>query len=540
VAVGEAEGDRQCPAGRTGLPDTMEPWAGSHIDRAKRMTENEARNALLVRAFELAPPGVVNWSDDDRAWASRAAAEVEGASAPGERFVARRAELALERLGAREPAARRARRGTDWRPWLGWALPALALLGGLATDAIGPARHVNILAPPLLAVMAWNLLAYVSIALRALLRARGSARRGVVAGAIARIAQRAIVPTRGAAALRARDDASGRARARRAVLGRFAADWASASARLTSTRVARVLHVSAVAFALGTLAGLYLRGLVFEYRAGWESTFLDAGSVRAILGFVLEPATRLTGIPLPDAAQIEAMRFPETPGERAAPWIHLYAVTVALVVFVPRVLLALYDRAREHRIANTFALPATDRYFASLVREHSGEAALVRVVPCHFTPNPQSTLALRTLLGVVFGPTLRLVVEEAIDYGNEESVESALAATPGTAVVIALFSSSATPESETHGLFLARLLASRPEGSEVVALVDESAFAARFGGTDEVSYRRRDDRRHAWKRLLAEHECRPVFVDLGRDQPAEAGRRVRESLDRRVAQPVPA
>src|SRR5690606_20421925 len=42
-------------------------------DRAKPMTETEARNALLVRACELAPAGVVNWHDDDRAWASRAA-----------------------------------------------------------------------------------------------------------------------------------------------------------------------------------------------------------------------------------------------------------------------------------------------------------------------------------------------------------------------------------------------------------------------------------------------------------------------------------
>ncbi|MBN9463869.1 MAG: hypothetical protein J0H00_21940 [Burkholderiales bacterium] len=62
------------------------------------MTEDDARNALLVRAFELAPADLANWSGDDRAWASRAAAEVEGASAPTDAFVARRARLAAERL----------------------------------------------------------------------------------------------------------------------------------------------------------------------------------------------------------------------------------------------------------------------------------------------------------------------------------------------------------------------------------------------------------------------------------------------------------
>src|SRR5690606_11980614 len=112
--------------------------------------------------------------------------------------------------------------------------------------------------------------------------------------------------------------------------------------------------------------------------------------------------------------------------------------------------------------------------------------------------------------------------------------------TPDAAVVVGLFSSSATPEAETHGVFVTHLLASRPAGSDVVALVDESSFASRFGGADATSHRRRDERRSAWKRLLAAYECRPVFVDLERDEAGEAGRRMREALDRRIAQPLPA
>ncbi|MCO5100513.1 MAG: DUF2868 domain-containing protein [Burkholderiaceae bacterium] len=503
------------------------------------MTESEARNALLLRAFELAPPGVVRWTDDDRAWASRAAAEVEGANASGERFVARRAQLALERLGTREATVRRAQRGTDWRPWFGWALPAIAIVAGVASDAIGPSRHVNVLAPPLLAVMAWNLVVYMAIALRVLLLRRTRPRSGILARAIGRVAQRAIVPGRDNRGADDAGDASARRRARHTVVARFAADWAQASAALTAARSARVLHVAAIAFALGALAGLYVRGLVFEYRAGWESTFLDANALHAVLGFVLRPASMLTGIALPDVARLEAMRFPETAGERAAPWIHLYAVTVALVVVLPRALLALYDRVLEHRLARTFALPASDRYFASLLREHSGEAAVVVVVPCHFEPTPQATLTLRSLLDIVFGPALRLVIEPSAAYGAEEKVGAGPASAPSTALVLALFSSSATPEPETHGVFVAQLLAGTPAGGELVALVDESAFASRFGGGDPTSLRRRDERRHAWKRLLAAHECRPVFVDLERDAPTEAARRLREALDRKIAQPIP-
>ncbi|MEB2336326.1 MAG: DUF2868 domain-containing protein, partial [Burkholderiales bacterium] len=64
------------------------------------MTENEARNALLVRAFETALPRSGAWSAEDADWASRAAAEVEGEGASAASFVARRAQLGAERLCA--------------------------------------------------------------------------------------------------------------------------------------------------------------------------------------------------------------------------------------------------------------------------------------------------------------------------------------------------------------------------------------------------------------------------------------------------------
>ncbi len=486
------------------------------------MTETEARDALLVRAFETAPPGQANWSDDDRAWASRAAAEVEGASATSERFVARRAALAAERLAKRERSVRNALRASSWRPWIGWAVPLLALVAGLLTDAVGPSKHVNVLAPPLLALMAWNVLAYASIALRAVIRRPGRAPRpGALGRMIARAAQRTIEQERTGA--------------RSPATARFAGDWTRASARLTATRAARILHVSAIAFALGALAGLYVRGLAFEFRAGWESTFLDAETLHAMLGFILRPASVLAGIELPDVARLEAMRFPESAGERAAPWIHLYAVTVALVVLVPRALLAMLDRAIEHRLARSFPLPMSDPYFAALVREHSGEAVHVLVLPCHFAPSPKATLTVQAMLGGVFGTTLRLVVGEPVAYGDEEAVDRRVASAAGLTLLVALFSSSATPERETHGLFLERLLAARDPASAVLALVDESAFAARFGGDDPTSSRRRDERRVAWKRLLGAHELQPMFVDLERADAAESSRRLREALGRRAA-----
>ncbi|HZH06765.1 MAG TPA: hypothetical protein VEY69_08830, partial [Lautropia sp.] len=67
------------------------------------MNETDARNALLIRAFETAPASP-QWDEDDRQWASRSAAGIEGVQASADAFVSRRARLAVERLTSRVPA----------------------------------------------------------------------------------------------------------------------------------------------------------------------------------------------------------------------------------------------------------------------------------------------------------------------------------------------------------------------------------------------------------------------------------------------------
>ena len=80
-------------------------------------------------------------------------------------------------------------------------------------------------------------------------------------------------------------------------------------APLYAARIGRVLHLSAALFALGAIVGLYLRAIVFEYRIGWESTYLQAPMVHAILAFVLGPASSLIGMPFPSIESVAAMRL---------------------------------------------------------------------------------------------------------------------------------------------------------------------------------------------------------------------------------------
>ena len=99
-------------------------------------------------------------------------------------------------------------------------------------------------------------------------------------------------------------------------------------------------------------------------------------------------------------------------------------------------------------------------------------------------------------------------------------------------------SATATPEPETHGTFVDSMAAARPAGVPLVALVDESAFVARFGD-DPTASRRREERRAAWRRMLAAQGHAAAFVDLERAEPAAAERELGEALALATRSPGP-
>lgn len=484
------------------------------------MNEAAAREVVLVRALESAETASALWSDENRAWASRAAAEVVGAGAPPERFIARRASLAIERFAESHPGVRRALRAATWRPWVGTLLALAAFAAGIAVDRIGAPQRINVLAFPLLAILVWNLLVYAAILLQGTWGAmrRGGPRLGPIGGAVTRLA-------RGAPALAdaARDARLG------AVFAAFAQGWARVGARLHAARVVAVLHRAAAAFALGAIAGLYVRGLVLEYRAGWESTFLDADTVQRILGIVLGPAAALTGIELPDAARLEAMRFGAGgAGENAAPWIHLYAVTLALVVLVPRALLALGTWWSARRLARDVPLPLDEAYFQRLSRQITGEAARVRVVPYGYQLSPQATLGLEAALRRVFGARMEVSIAQGVAWGGEDALPDDLVPKGSLALVVALFNFAATPEPENHGTFLAKLGAAAGPGTPLVALADESGFRARFP-TESV---RLTKRREGWRAVADAHRIALVFADLERPELAVVESDLNDAIER--------
>ena len=307
---------------------------------------------------------------------------------------------------------------------------------------------MNILAFPLLGLLAWNLAAYVAILASLVVRlVRRKPALGPIRGFFARLAHR------GAHFASERGKRGPLASA----LTQYFDEWTGLSMPLLRARVARVLHLAAVAFALGALLGLYLRGMVFEYRAGWESTFLDAATVHRLLEVVLAPGAAVTGIAIPDAARIASIRFGQ--GENAAPWLHLYAATVGLVVLVPRALLAVVAWVTERWLAARFPLRTDDAYFQRILREFAQGPARVRVVPYSYQVPEQSESGLRAVLVRLFGEKVDVSFAAPVTYGGEDELPADVLPAGPYNVVTALFNLAATPESESHAAFVAALAA---------------------------------------------------------------------------------
>ena len=317
---------------------------------SESMNENTARELVLVRAIETVDQSHAILSLDDRRYASRSGRELaqwqaseQGMAPTAVQFLQQRASLLLKRITQRTPAFGALARGPHLLQLMLTLLPVAALLLGVLLDRITDPHRVDLLSAPLLLIVLWNLAVYAAMLLwrwvdvtpaRAPSVAIPLVRRAIAAFT-ARLAG-------GSASPRGKMPAT----LRSAVLA-FLHDWTKLGAPLATARITRAVHLGAAMFAAGAVLSLYARGLLAQYGAGWESTFLDAQQVQSILSLVFAPARFVFQLPAFTVAEVAALRFAPA-SLTAAPslvaagarWVHLYAATLLLLVILPPYYLA--------------------------------------------------------------------------------------------------------------------------------------------------------------------------------------------------------
>ncbi len=471
------------------------------------MNERAARDVSLMQAIETADRKREILSDDDRKYASRSAKELaqwqasdRHTEASSEHFLQHRAEQILKRIGERHPAFATVLKRRDGFRMLMIFLPFLSLLAGAGLDRLGDPGRVDLLSAPLLLIIGWNLLVYVVMlvhrffpvsksnwSLAALLRRFGSGPAGL---------PRKLAPALSAALLA------------------FAAEWAHLSARLTSARLARTIHLSAALFALGAMLSLYARGLLTQYVAGWESTFLNASQVQMILSTLFAPAVAVFPLQEFSIADIEALRFGRTPNQLGgARWVHLYAATLFLLVVLPRLLFAAVAHWQARRLERNFPLDLQQPYFQQLGAGFGASPGTLRVLPYSFTVDEARDLGLARLATLLLGEQARLMLRPSIAYGEEppQALDtSQLKDDPATLTAV-LFNLAATPEKENHGALLDYLVRTLPHG--IAVLIDESSYLERIGN-QESSKDRVAERIALWQEFCQFHKAPATIVNL--------------------------
>ena len=488
------------------------------------MNEDEARKAELVRAIELEDREAALLTREDRAQAehhARAAMGQVPEKRAADRFIAARAEFASARLSTRHPGIARLLERSRWPGWVSVVMPIAALVAGLIANEFGTGKRLDLLAVPLLGMIAWNLLVYLWIA-AAKLTGTGRRSAGLLNRLIARLA---------GFGSRGLDPGSSLHRAANA----FESRWAAASAPLTNARITRTLHLSAALFAIGLIGGIFLRALVIAYYAGWESTFLGPQAVHTLLNAVLGPASWLTGIAIPTVDTIEAMRWTgaDTGGVNAGPWIILYTATVCALVVVPRLLLAGYQGAKAIRFSRRFPVAGREDFHTRrLLRNAQGTPGRLRVTPYAYHPGEETRRRVTRALQEALGDRADVRFDEAIDYGAEDVWLADHPGDPGDDYHILLFTLAATPEDENHGALAARLrerIAADHPGTVLAAIIDESPFRSHFGaqaGLDE----RIAGRLAGWGQVLGRAGITPMGIDLSDETDSELAKRIESGL----------
>lgn len=468
------------------------------------MNEQVARAVVLVRALETADVKREVLTADDRKYASRSARELaqwqaseRGTAVTSEHFLEQRCDQIIKRLGERFPpvAGLLARRSA--MVGLSLALPPIGFVLGAGLDRIGDPHRVDLLSAPLLGILAWNLAVYVFLVAWRLLPSLRRGARLIDFIPMAKVRLPAKLPAK-------------LPRALAAGLADFALQWGALSARLNRARLARTLHLAAAAFAAGAVVSLYARGLLTEYRAGWESTFLDASQVHAILSVVFAPAMELLPLRGFSPADIASLRFSNPPSAAGgARWVHLYAATLLLLVVVPRLVLAFLCHWRARGLRAHFPIDFGTPYFRRLDEQAGlGGPALLRVVPYSFTVDEVRQKGLNQLALKLYGEQARVLLRPAAGYGEEPEVALRdLNLEDGSVTcTVALFNLASTPEKENHGVFLDYLVRHATHG--VTVMIDESTLLER---SDNMRLIERID---LWLRFCDFHGAPATVVNL--------------------------
>lgn len=477
----------------------MPTFVSERSEPAIQIASAEAYELLLADAAERSADPA-HWTKDDADRLTSAVLRELGEGVTEKRFALTRAARFFEAYAAAADTAEaslREKLAKRFRPLNlhegRWALllAVVAYLAGAFLDRwTADGKIINLLSPPILGLILWNLAVYLWLLLSWMLPNR---RIDDAGAGIRRLLARVMTKSSQLKLRQAQRD--------------FALKTLQLAGAETAAAVSFALHLAAAAFAVGMMASIAVRGIGTAYVVGWESTWL-AGSPAAI-GSLLEALlgwmpSSLIGTVDFCAASIEAMNL--TAGgaaAQAAPWILRLIGLLTAAVVVPRLLLSLLAAWRIRRARRSIRFPlslisvraprlAQTAPSAERPMEAAAETAAFVVLmdasirlPENAAADPTSSLCSR-LAGRSSVDAGRLRIEPVNVW--DEDAPSKILTMPQSEALALWIDAAGTPEDDVHGAVLLAM-AERSLQTPVVFL-DAEALSARFGcASDNVKSR---------------------------------------------------
>jgi Protein of unknown function (DUF2868) len=482
------------------------------------MNSKQVSKILLIQALEQSDPQGRYLPHSTRQRASQHAKKCSPHESPSSaessiQFFTNRAESLWNFLSTSYPMITESFRGAQATiPYTIVAIPAFA--AGLFINGLGTTQRVNLLNFPLLILLLWNMGTYAGTILPPLLGKdlTGPLLRHLAKGFAAVTEWLGKGPWPKMALPGGAD--------REWILQsseRFMNLWWRHWHPVIISRVRHLLHIGAACLALGIILSMYVRGLVLDYQATWESTFLSAAPVHTVLYGLLGPAAWLLGFPFPPAEDLAQL---QAPGHgSAAPWIHMWTLTAFIGIVIPRITLAWLSARFAHKAAQSFTLPLDEPYYLQLLSTERGQGIQIAIVPYSYQPSPAALDCLGQCLLDLIGNQATLHWRDPLPYGQTSVTWLQATASPQT--VVLLCNLAQTPEAEVHGELFHMLQASIESSNgqhHLLLVLDQEPYRHL---ADQTQMR---ERQQTWQRLANDYHLQIVAFDgkdTSRDQLLE-------------------
>jgi hypothetical protein len=311
------------------------------------MTRNEILTALMIHTVESIDQEGVLISHQQRREADQYL-EGDKVGTPSEAILAR-AQALLVSLREKAPfLVNLTQKLTDFNTSIITLLCMISLFLGFGLHSLGEDRYFHILSPVLIGILIWNLM---SITLLLWGRYTPSAPplsssdvkdSSTYEDVTSRQAWRSIILWLQNKWYRFILKASPDTPLQMAVLRVYLQKTFIFTKTQLTAELRRCLHLMSVAFLLGALGSAYWDGLIHQYVASAESTFLNRAQVESLLSILFWPST-VMGYGVVSLADFTIDQHHKILVGTAAPWIHRYTISLLVWIVVPRLLLIMLE-----------------------------------------------------------------------------------------------------------------------------------------------------------------------------------------------------